>query len=336
CSPGPTYIRDNINARRNSLSERLKLKTVLSLIPDSPRPELVKYCADGGINHITLRIEKAKENVPWTYTKVAQALQIVIDPENAPLYVHCLDGANVTGVLIIYVGGGHILQEEFAFVEKFTAELDLPQRLPKWLWGGSATGFGKKHPTLNTKHLRFANLTHVAERADAFGNGGIDSARDDRDRRDREGMKAEMMMGEYRKRSRAFAALLLLREPRSIGGFLTNQSFPGTAARPDLLGEKSKAAPLSSPSASTLPLVGGAASAQRGTAGAESGVAAQGQVGSAAKSQLAEQFGGSGATETNEEETYTEDDEDDVEIMGTSMTLEALALEGFKSAKDWD
>ncbi|KAL1925066.1 uncharacterized protein VTP21DRAFT_4720 [Calcarisporiella thermophila] len=151
--------------------KRLKLKTILSLVPDPPCSWISDFYAKQGIVNIHLPVDKVKDNVPLTYTRAAQAIQIIINEDNLPLYVHCLDGANVTGLVIAclrklqmwtissalsefsrFLRGGVATAEESEFVEKFAGEIEIPSRIPEWLWGGNI-GF-KRHPTMR---LRFAD-----------------------------------------------------------------------------------------------------------------------------------------------------------------------------------
>ncbi|PKK79829.1 hypothetical protein RhiirC2_768716 [Rhizophagus irregularis] len=150
--------------------KRLKLKTMLSLVPDPPVPELLEFCQNENIKNIHFHVRKVKDNVPLNYNKVVQLIQIIIDPSSLPVFVHCLDGANVTGLVIAclrklqmwnissamgeflrYLRGGVISSEESEFVEKFSAEIEIPCTIPTWLWGGHVTF--NKHPTLKLKFL---------------------------------------------------------------------------------------------------------------------------------------------------------------------------------------
>ncbi|KAI8355056.1 tyrosine phosphatase family-domain-containing protein [Mortierella sp. GBAus27b] len=145
--------------------KRLKLRTVLSLIPDAPDGVFQAFCTQHGIQSIHLPVDKVKDNVPLTYNRAVEALQIIINKENLPIYVHCLDGASVTGLVICclrklqtwnvssalgeflrYLRGGVISSEESAFVEKFSSEIVISKPIPSWLWEGQTTF--KKHPTL--------------------------------------------------------------------------------------------------------------------------------------------------------------------------------------------
>ncbi|CAG8564498.1 1331_t:CDS:10 [Paraglomus occultum] len=150
--------------------KRLHLKTILSLCPNLPAGDLADFCKEYNIKNITLQVNKVKDNVPLSYSKAVQAIQIIIDPENQPIYVHCLDGANVTGLVIAclrklqmwsvpsamgeflrFLRGGVTSSEENEFVEKFSAEIEIPCTIPIWLWSGRVDFV--KHPTLKLKFL---------------------------------------------------------------------------------------------------------------------------------------------------------------------------------------
>jgi protein tyrosine/serine phosphatase len=74
---------------------------MLSLTPDPLPDDILQYCDEQGIKAIHLRVDKMKEdNIPLTYSRTIVAIQTIIDPQNQPIYVHCLDGSDVTGLII--------------------------------------------------------------------------------------------------------------------------------------------------------------------------------------------------------------------------------------------
>ncbi|CAG8520917.1 17324_t:CDS:2 [Acaulospora morrowiae] len=175
---------------------RLKLKTILALIPNQPVPELLEFCQQENVRNIHLQVAKVKDNVPLSYSKVVQSIQIIIDPTNHPIFVHCLDGANVTGLVIAclrklqmwsipsamgeflrHLRGGVISSEESEFVEKFSAEIEIPRVIPPWLWGGHVTF--NKHPTLK---LKFLDPTMIGqpEQKQQKKKGGLNIEADDK------------------------------------------------------------------------------------------------------------------------------------------------------------
>ncbi|OAD69530.1 hypothetical protein PHYBLDRAFT_135671, partial [Phycomyces blakesleeanus NRRL 1555(-)] len=152
--------------------KRLRLKTILSLIPDNLMPEMLEFCENQGIQVVHLTVDKMKEdNIPLSYNKTLMALQIMIDPTNHPLYLHCLDGADVTGLVVAclrklqmwnlssamcefsrHLHTNVIASEEFEFVDNFkNFEITVPLTLPRWLWNGEITF--RKHSCLRLKFL---------------------------------------------------------------------------------------------------------------------------------------------------------------------------------------
>ncbi|KAI8089983.1 tyrosine phosphatase family-domain-containing protein [Halteromyces radiatus] len=157
---------------------RLQLKTILSLIPDMPTPELQAFCKDENIHMLRLTVDRMKEdNIPLSYNKTILALQIIIDPENHPLYIHCLDGADVTGLVIAclrklqmwslssalleFSRNLHtsvISSEESEFVEHFkNFEVTIPVSIRSWLWGGKVNF--RRHSSLRLKFLNPEMMT---------------------------------------------------------------------------------------------------------------------------------------------------------------------------------
>ncbi|CAO3689410.1 unnamed protein product [Umbelopsis vinacea] len=151
---------------------------MLSLVPDELPNDIQSFCNDHGINIIHLRVDKMKEdNIPLTYLRTVAAIQTIIDPENLPIYIHCLDGSDVSGLVVAclrklqmwsttsamgeylrYLRSNVISPEVFEFVEKFfNLDITIPTSLPHWLWGGSVSF--RKHPSLKLKFLNPEMMT---------------------------------------------------------------------------------------------------------------------------------------------------------------------------------
>ncbi|KAJ3312374.1 hypothetical protein HDV04_003124 [Boothiomyces sp. JEL0838] len=158
-----------LKQRNLDFLRRLQLKTILSLTPHQPKLE--EFCTKESINHIHIKIDKPKENVPLNFQKVYQILMILIDPSYYPIYVHCLDGAVVTMVTIMclrklqgwpadsylseaqrFLKEDELSSEEVEFVVKFNGDFEIPAnlvpRLPKWVF---AIVNPKKHPTMKVR-----------------------------------------------------------------------------------------------------------------------------------------------------------------------------------------
>ncbi|KAJ2701584.1 protein-tyrosine-phosphatase [Coemansia sp. IMI 203386] len=133
---------------------RQRLKTILSLIPSAPDDMLVDFCKSNSINLLTIKVQSPKENVTITSAVASQCLELLTDPTHAPLYLHCLDGSNVTGVIVMclrklqlwrvasyqneylrFEQDGEIIPEESEFVEAYNGEgLVLANPYAQWLW----------------------------------------------------------------------------------------------------------------------------------------------------------------------------------------------------------
>ncbi|KAJ3105141.1 hypothetical protein HDU97_008423 [Phlyctochytrium planicorne] len=158
--------------RNHRFLRRLQLNTILSLTPNVGFDSLGRFCEKHNIDHIHIHVDKVKDDEPpLTFSLASQILQLMTDATKLPMYIHCLDGTTVTGVMIMllrrlqmwsipcaiaersrYLGGdGTVASEEQEFVEKFNGEFELANiaAIPKWLWGGQINF--KKHPTMRVR-----------------------------------------------------------------------------------------------------------------------------------------------------------------------------------------
>ncbi|KAJ2582898.1 protein-tyrosine-phosphatase, partial [Coemansia sp. RSA 1836] len=151
---------------------RQQLKTIVSLIPDDRDNLLTEFCDSEGIRRIVIAAESPNENVTVTESIVSRCLELVTNPDTAPVYVHCLDGSNVTGVVIMclrklqlwrvaslqseylrFEQDGEIIPEESEFVEAYSGRgLMLPNPYAEWLWPGRAAADVNTLPFKNGVH----------------------------------------------------------------------------------------------------------------------------------------------------------------------------------------
>ncbi|ORX82144.1 hypothetical protein BCR32DRAFT_219676 [Anaeromyces robustus] len=169
------HVEDNVyrggypKLRNLRFLKRLRLKTVVSLTPDPVEYEAFKeFCKEQNIEYIHIRVEKPKDSLPLTYAKVAQIIQIILDINKLPIYIHCLDGSVITGVIFMclrklqlwdssiihieyrrYTRDDDISSEAIEFLEKYNGEILLPEKIPHWLWNGQIPF--KKHPTMKIR-----------------------------------------------------------------------------------------------------------------------------------------------------------------------------------------
>eukprot|EP01083_Nonionella_stella_P075793 206160_1 len=143
---------------------RLNLKSIVSLTPEKPTEDLLDFCSHYGIKTIYFKVKKYKESVTITPETMASIVETLINADNLPLYIHCLDGAFVSGLAIAclrkllhwrfasikdeferYTGDECMIPEEIQFIKQFKGPILLPKKLTKWLWPGEPL---VKHPTM--------------------------------------------------------------------------------------------------------------------------------------------------------------------------------------------
>ncbi|ORX73113.1 protein-tyrosine phosphatase, partial [Linderina pennispora] len=135
----PELFRGGYPKKRNfRFLRRQQLKTILSLVPSHPDPHLDEFCQAENITRVVIPVASPNENVTVTDDVVSECLALMTDPSKLPMYVHCLDGSNVTGVVIMclrklqlwrvasyqneylrFEQDGEIISEESEFVEAF-------------------------------------------------------------------------------------------------------------------------------------------------------------------------------------------------------------------------
>ncbi|RLN71612.1 hypothetical protein BBJ28_00007492 [Nothophytophthora sp. Chile5] len=144
---------------------RLALKTVVSVIPEPPTTDLTGFCAQEKIALHHFYAEKfTSDNVTVSPATAAQILEIIVQQKNLPLYVHCLDGANVTGIVVMvlrklqnwtklatvsefcrFTRDHGVEKDESEYLAAFSEEIVVTADAPRWLWNGVRI---TKHPTM--------------------------------------------------------------------------------------------------------------------------------------------------------------------------------------------
>jgi len=154
-------------SRNLDFLKRLGLRTLISLLPSPPSEDLQQFCKEQKIRHMYFEVERPKDEVTVEESLVVQLLEVFIQPDNLPLLLHCLDGSNVTGEVVMclrklqnwnlsvttteftrFTRGHSIMSVESEFVENFRAEIKIPLQIPSWLWQGNSN---LRHPTLRLK-----------------------------------------------------------------------------------------------------------------------------------------------------------------------------------------
>lgn len=154
--------------------QRLGLKTIVSVTPEPLDEDMAEFCKSEGIQMVYIQCagadskSKKKRGVPVPYSAATKAVEYMIDADLAPMYIHCLNGAQVTCLLVAclrklsfwsmsaimdeYLRHSDMEAAEQMFVEQFRAEINVPASVVPWAWQGlSKGGVVRHHPTLKLK-----------------------------------------------------------------------------------------------------------------------------------------------------------------------------------------
>lgn len=129
------------------------MKTIISIIPEKPVSDLCEFCKNENITLHHFKAPKYKESQSTTAEQVTKIIEMLIDTRNHPIYIHCLDGCNVSANVIMALRkvqhfqfssiiqeakrytGGEMSSEEIEFLKNWKGEIKVPEGfLPKWLW----------------------------------------------------------------------------------------------------------------------------------------------------------------------------------------------------------
>lgn len=161
--------------------ESLELKTIVSLTPQPVTPEtdekLYTFAMKNNIRLVHLECEKLgkgkKRGVPLGYTTVLEALDLIIHQQHSPIYIHCLNGGQVTSLIVACLRklqfwtsltifnefinfSTNITLNDRNFVEGFKGEINVDStNKVDWLWAGMSTGVVGNHPMLKVNQLAF-------------------------------------------------------------------------------------------------------------------------------------------------------------------------------------
>lgn len=179
---------------------RLKLKTVVSIVPEVPTSDLADFCRSHDIVLKHIVAEKFKGDPQLLPTDINAVLALALNRDLHPMYIHCLDGRHVAGMVMMTLrkaqgwgtaaieaeyqrfNGECMSEDERGFLSDFAGGFMMPERIPNWMWGGSWTENGrtKKHPQLKIKFPQNAAAKALANGGDAAGTtGGSASMRGD-------------------------------------------------------------------------------------------------------------------------------------------------------------
>ncbi|KAK6524285.1 hypothetical protein TWF694_005939 [Orbilia ellipsospora] len=98
----PGVYRSSFPAEPNfPYLKMLKLKTVLTLIPEKYPQSNIEFMQSNGIQHIQIGIAANKEPfVEVPLDKITQAVSVILDKRNHPILIHCNKGKHRTGCIV--------------------------------------------------------------------------------------------------------------------------------------------------------------------------------------------------------------------------------------------
>jgi len=161
----------------------LSLRTIISLIPENPTPDLEDFCTVEGVRLLHYMVEKRKDDVTVSMKDMSEIVSIMIQPARLPVYLHCLDGSEATGLVICclrrlqawdsecstnefcrYSRTGEMLTTEAKFVQSFK-EIEIPEgEPPAWLWQGKLPE--ERHPFIKLTHRHQGRVIQVVKVAE--------------------------------------------------------------------------------------------------------------------------------------------------------------------------
>ncbi|CCH45133.1 putative tyrosine-protein phosphatase [Wickerhamomyces ciferrii] len=168
--------------------KRLGLKYIVSLTPDPITPEndkeFYEFAQENNIQLVHIECGKEggkrkKRGVPIGYSAVVKALELMINVDYSPLYVHCLNGGQVSSLAIaclrklsfwssvtifneFLVYTNSINLHDRTFIENFIAEINVPEHKVNWIWTGLSKDIIGSHPTLkfvNTNDKKYSDIS---------------------------------------------------------------------------------------------------------------------------------------------------------------------------------
>lgn len=159
--------------------QTLQLKTIVSLTPEpisaENDPSLFDFAKSNNIKLIHLECAQSgkgkKRGVPTGYTAILEALNIMIHKDLAPVYIHCLNGGQVTSLVIACLRKlqfwssiaifnefinftANITVNDRNFVEGFKGDINIStSNKVDWLWVGMSKGVIGNHPKIKVNEI---------------------------------------------------------------------------------------------------------------------------------------------------------------------------------------
>lgn len=152
--------------------KHMGIRTILSVTPEPATYDLKMFCKAENIEIKYIQADRHKGEPQLLPTDLNEALSVLVQAENYPLYMHCLDGRHVIGLVVMALrklqcwdyGAMQMEYERFAregnnetaFIMDYAGGFAFPQKMPSWLVNSpllfDSDGRARRHPTLKVKH----------------------------------------------------------------------------------------------------------------------------------------------------------------------------------------
>jgi len=98
----PGVLRGAYPTLRNFRAlSRLRLRTIVSLTPETPTSDLKSFALVAGVDVVHIAVQRNMPIGNSLQALLLTAVNVCIDLNNHPVYVHCLDGRRITGLFVI-------------------------------------------------------------------------------------------------------------------------------------------------------------------------------------------------------------------------------------------
>lgn len=101
--PGSVYRSSYPQAKNFDFLQSLKLKTIITLVPEEIPEDYREFMKAAGIQHFQVHINANKGAVRVQSCDINRALNIVLDRTNHPVLIHCNKGKHRTGCVVATV-----------------------------------------------------------------------------------------------------------------------------------------------------------------------------------------------------------------------------------------
>jgi tyrosine-protein phosphatase SIW14 len=98
--PGILYRSSYPEQKNYEFIEDLKIKTILTLVPEPIAPEYQEFMKKSGIQHFQVHIKANKGEVRVESCEMSRALRLIMDRTNHPILIHCNKGKHRTGCTV--------------------------------------------------------------------------------------------------------------------------------------------------------------------------------------------------------------------------------------------